>query len=33
MARFMRSEIGFDILKKKGWVLEKLNYWFEVGNY
>lgn len=33
VARFMRSEQGFDILHRKGWVQEKLNYWFEVGNY
>jgi hypothetical protein len=29
----MRSEIGFDILLRKGWIQEKMNYWFEVGNY
>ena len=33
VARFMRSEMGFDILLRKGWVKEKLNYWFEIGNY
>ena len=29
----MRSEMGFEILLRKGWVQEKMNYWFEVGNY
>jgi hypothetical protein len=33
VARFMRSEVGFDILLRKGWVQQKLTYWFEVGNY
>ena len=31
--RFMRSELGFNILYNKGVVAEKLNYWFEVANY
>ena len=33
VARFMRSEIGFDILLRKGWIQEKMSYWFEIGNY
>jgi hypothetical protein len=31
--RFMRSELGFNILYNKGVVAEKLAYWFEVANY
>jgi len=31
--RFMRSELGFNILYNKGVVAEKLNYWYEVANY
>lgn len=33
VARFMRSDIGFDILVRKGWVKAKMDYWFEVGNF
>lgn len=33
VARFMRSETGFEILRAKGWVNEKMEYWFEIGNY
>jgi hypothetical protein len=29
----MRSETGFEILRSKGWVNEKMDYWFEIGNY
>jgi hypothetical protein len=29
----MRSEQGFDILLRKGWVADKMNYWYEIGNY
>jgi hypothetical protein len=29
----MRSEQGFDILLRRGWVADKMNYWYEIGNY
>ena len=29
----MRSEMGFEILRAKGWVQQKMDFWFDLGNY
>ncbi len=32
VARFLRSQKGFEILLKKGWVEEKMQYMLNIGN-
>lgn len=33
VAKFLRSELGFILLHKNGWVQQMLDYWIKEGNY
>lgn len=32
VAKFLRSTRGFEILMQRGWIQEKIEYWFRKGN-